>query len=68
MADATAPRVLIGIPEIAKHLGRTERQVSWMIECGTLPVFRLGARWAMTEDGYQQLIAARSAAALERVK
>jgi hypothetical protein len=36
--------ILMGHKEIARFLGLTPRQVSWMDENGRLPTFRLGRR------------------------
>lgn len=38
------PELLMGHKEIARFLGLSPRQVSWMDEKGRLPTFRIGRR------------------------
>ena len=46
-----------GAVEIARWLGKTERQVSHLIETKALPVFKLGGRWHMRKSTYRAFIA-----------
>lgn len=43
-AAFTHPELLIGIKTIARFLGITDRQASWLEERGHLPTFKIGRR------------------------
>ena len=46
----------IGIPEVAKTLGLSEMQIYRMLKRGELPGVKLGQKWYIPQDRFQEWI------------
>jgi hypothetical protein len=55
--DSIAADTIEGTSGIAQFIGKTERQVTHLIETNCLPVFKLGGRWHMRKSTYRGFIA-----------
>jgi hypothetical protein len=45
VAGALADDLVWGCKAIAIEIGRTERQIFWLLESGALPAKKIGGRW-----------------------
>jgi hypothetical protein len=64
--EPVALDTLESVAAIAAWLGKTERQVNWLIEKQQIPVFRLNGVWHLRKSTYLAFIARLEAAAMPK--
>lgn len=63
MTENLADDLLESAAEIAKFIGKTERQTQWLLEKGRIPAWKLGGKWHMRRSVFLQHVAQLEAAA-----
>ena len=59
--------MLHGCDEIAAYIGKTKRQVHWLLERKRLPAFQIGRNWQMRKSTYDAVIQQREAEAIAKL-